>query len=782
MQLALQFIALFLVLVLPLKAQALSLATNGRPAAAIVTTDQPTPAEVTAAQELAGYLGKITGSTFTIQPERAHPLDSAGIYIGPTRAALKAGVDCSKLGPEEWVIRTTGPDLILAGGRPRGTIYAAYHFLEDVLNVHWWNPWEETVPASPSLAVGPLNLRGSPVFGYRDIYMLYGNDAGRFAARNRLNREGDADIGARYGGSMSYGPPYHVHTFSLYIPPPEYFNKHPEWFLLVSGKRSADAPLCLTNPELRRAFLAKLITYIETSHAQARAADLPLPMVFSVSQNDNQNPCQCDRCQAIARDEGSEAGPLLDFVNYLADGIRDKYPGVMIDTLAYQYTQKPPRIIKPRDNVIIRLCDTESDLIRPISDPVNKPFQDLLTAWARIAKHLRVWNYAVTYTPPVGMPLPTKQTYQTNYQFYASHNVEGVFTEHEYPILADMRDLKIWMTSKLLENPYADASKLEETFLNGFYGPAGPLIRQYLAELAGEAKAGDTRTNYIVSANKLNYLNAGFVLRAQALFDKAEQAVGSDALLLRRVRHARLSLDRATVVLFKKLRTEWTNSGGDTNNFPFDLDKIAFRALQTWYGQADRRIAEGQRSAEKIRADAELKHFTSASVSVELPSKFRSLPRGEAFDYIADHARNWQGITRVVPDKEAESGIADFLDLTAAKVEHADRYALPMFWGLYDPETKKGMDGSPIKAGDIPGPGYNWYKMGRYAIGPNQYLYFFWNWVIQLDVGDLFDAGKPDQKYDVWARIKFTGPRFPHARAGEKDAIYVERVVLVKTR
>ena len=55
---------------------------------------------------------------------------------------------------------------------------------------------------------------------------------------------------------------------------------------------------------------------------------------------------------------GVGGGPLLDFVNFLADGIKDKYPEVYIDTLAYQYTQKAPKTIRPRDNVIVRLCDT----------------------------------------------------------------------------------------------------------------------------------------------------------------------------------------------------------------------------------------------------------------------------------------------------------------------------------------------------------------------------------------------------------------------------------------
>jgi len=251
----------------------------------------------------------------------------------------------------------------------------------------------------------------------------------------------------------------------MYFPPEEYFATHPEWYSLIKGERLGEqSQLCLTNPELRQAFLAKLRGYIETSWAAAREQGLPPPLVFSVSQNDWANPCQCDACQALAQAEGSEAGPLLDLVNFLADSIKEPYPEVFIDTLAYQYTQKPPKSLRPRDNVIIRLCDTEANMLQPITHPTNRGFRDILLSWARIARNLRVWDYAVTYGNPGGMPLPTAHTFGPDYRFYGAHNVEGVFTELEYEILADMRDFKIWMMMKTLEDPRADYATLARTF------------------------------------------------------------------------------------------------------------------------------------------------------------------------------------------------------------------------------------------------------------------------------------------------------------------------------
>jgi hypothetical protein len=764
------------------KAGPLTLAETGKATTTIIIAAGATASEQMAANELAEYLRQISGATFPVQPEDRATASRSRVFVGPTAFARSRGLTADKLGPEEWIIQTVGNDLVIIGGQPRGTIYGAYHFLEDVLGVHWWSPFEESVPQRKTVRVGTLKLQGRPVIQYRDIHMLYGRDGGRFAARNRLNRDGDARIAAHYGGCRDYGPPYHVHTFNLYFPPKEFFPRHPEWYSLLDGKRVGEGgQLCLTQPELRQAFLAKLVHYIETSWAAAKAAGAPPPLVFSVSQNDFLNPCQCSNCQAIARAEASECGPLLDFVNYLADGIEDRYPAVYIDTLAYQYTQQAPKTLRPRDHVIVRLCDTESDPSQPITSPVNTAFREHLSRWARIARNLRVWDYAVTYANPVGMPMPTAQTYGPDYRFYAGHHVEGVFTELEFEILADMRDFKVWVIMKQLEDPVADYAKLARIFTDGFYGPGGKYVRQYLTDLEKEAVAHRTHCDWNSTPLSLTYLNLSFVNRAQQLFDQAEKAVGNDATLLRRVRHARLPLDRATLAVHMRLTSDWLAQGKPAGLAPPDREVTGQRAFDTWLAQAKLRLPDSAQETERQHAEAEMRRYAIVASSVALPEKFRALPKGAVYDYLATVTRNWADVVKAVKDPEAESGIANKLDLTANYVDHLEKYVLPMPWGLYGTVEKKSAGGHAIKAGDIPGPGYHWYKMGSFPIAPGYYAYFFWSWILQVEVDNAFDSAKPDQKFDVWARVKFTGPRFPHTRPGDNDAIYVERLVLVKS-
>ena len=139
----------------------------------------------------------------------------------------------------------------------------------------------------------------------------------------------------------------------------------------------------------------------------------------------------------------------------------------------------------------------------------------------------------------------------------------------------------------------------------------------------------------------------------------------------------------------------------------------------------------------------------------------------------------------MVEDEEAESGITNRLEFPVEIATHdhpLERYALPMPWGLYDQINRRGTGSATIKPEDVPGPGYHWYKLGAFKIVPSTYLYFFWSWIIQVDVDDAVDPANPDQKFEVWARIKFEGPAFPHGKPEDKDAICVDRVALVKAQ
>ena len=89
---------------------------------------------------------------------------------------------------------------------------------------------------------------------------------------------------------------------------------------------------------------------------------------------------------------------MIDFINAIAEDIEKDYPDILIQTFAYNLTEKPPKTLKPRRNVIVRWCDVydSCDLVRPLSHPCNSKNYEEILGWGKIASHLAVWDYWIT--------------------------------------------------------------------------------------------------------------------------------------------------------------------------------------------------------------------------------------------------------------------------------------------------------------------------------------------------------------------------------------------------
>ena len=70
--------------------------------------------------------------------------------------------------------------------------------------------------------------------------------------------------------------------------------------------------LCLTNPDV-----LKLVT----SNVLSRIRSDPGQLCYGVSQNDNCNYCECEKCSAVDAEEESTAGTMVRFVNAIAEAV-----------------------------------------------------------------------------------------------------------------------------------------------------------------------------------------------------------------------------------------------------------------------------------------------------------------------------------------------------------------------------------------------------------------------------------------------------------------------------
>ena len=425
------------------------IAKRGKATARIVVAADAGDTEKWAAEELSFFLTFVSGGQIPIVVDPSPFQNRLLVGEGAVRLA-DPGFDARTLEPEEVLVKTKGRDLMLVGGSPRGTLYAVYTFLEDVVGCRWWTRSAQFVPRKRSLTIPSLHLCYVPPLEYREPFWFVAFDP-VWAARNKTNgiRAGGDDI---RGGRHVYEG--FVHTFYGLIPPEEYFDAHPEWFSEINGKRTFEnAQLCLTNEEMRRELVKNL---------KRRLRDNPKASIASVSQNDCFNNCTCPRCRQVDEEEGSPSGSLLRFVNSVAANIEDEFPDITIDTLAYQYTRKPPRTTRPRPNVMVRLCSIECSFRVPLDDPRNQAFLDDLEGWSKVADRLFIWDYTTDFSNYI-QPHPNYRVLGPNILLFIKNNVRGVFEQGAYQSWgSEMAELRAWMLAKLLWNPNLDADRLRK--------------------------------------------------------------------------------------------------------------------------------------------------------------------------------------------------------------------------------------------------------------------------------------------------------------------------------
>ena len=559
----------------------LELARDGRALTPIRIAGDASAVDRHAADELASYLEKITGAVFAVE---TGPGAAPSIEVGWTEAVRSGGSSRDGLGPERWIVRTVGDRLWLTGGAPRGALYAVYRFLEDDLGVEWWTPWDETVPRKRRLKIAEIDRTGEPFFAYRDGFGIRGSIA--FHARQRLNGH-YSRIPADRGGSLRFGPPFHVHTFDRRIPAKQHFERHPEWFSEIGGFRfGGETQWCMTSDSLLEAVEAQVRESIVEGERVAEQERQSRPVFYDVSQNDWGRHCECGPCSAIVGEEGSHSGPLIRFVNRLARLIHGGHPDLLVSTLAYGHTFDPPRTTAAAGPVLVRLADLyQRDFARGLLAPSNAAVREAVRGWAARSEHLHVWDYRVTFHDDGDLPRGDHAWLGERFRFYADQGVEGVLVQTEFADVADMRDLEVWLIAKLLEDPYRDDRKLIRRFLKGYYGPAAGPIAAYLEDLARAVEKSDAQLDFAPPAGAFRWLDRYVLERAHRRFEVAERRVSSQPQLLARVRGARVALDRATLALWERL---WPQAG--VRRAPWPRAEVGRRYAATRRARIEQRL------------------------------------------------------------------------------------------------------------------------------------------------------------------------------------------------
>ncbi len=369
------------------------------------------------------------------------------------------------------VFRKKGDGTVITGGNARGMIYGVYRFLEDQAGIRFFTPDLEVIPEGPmSVTTGTTVFE--PIFDKRsfDWYVNWCTSSD-WMVKNGINDcPWFGPFQEKYGGSWE-STGVSCHTLGM---------------LTETGDSGSPNP-CLTDPENLRKAIANLRKMLE---------DNPNLNYVSVSQNDCLEYCHCENCAAVDAEEGSPSGTMLRFVNAVAADIAEDYPYVTVDTLAYQYTQKAPKITKPLPNVAVRLCTVYCHFTHPISDKecsntaaFNVDFEE----WSKICDNIYIWDYTTNYRYCI--PTYANLTViRENMQYFADNNVRGMFPEGNYFSLSgEFGELRAYLLAKLMMDPYMserDYYTHMDEFLAAYYGKGWKYIRAYIDSTSALAARG----------------------------------------------------------------------------------------------------------------------------------------------------------------------------------------------------------------------------------------------------------------------------------------------------
>ncbi len=365
-------------------------------------------------------------------------------------------------------VEENGPLTILGGGK-RGVIYGAYGFLTHYAGTRFFMPGVEKLGDGDIVVDEGYSL--TPAFEQRRVDWPCGSRDLDWCMKNGVNYP-STKVPEEWGGPFDYCEGM-CHTMER-----------------LTGVPQSSQP-CLSDPEVLKKVIAGVRATLERH---------PDASLISVTQNDNYNYCKCPKCAATDAEEGSPSGTLLRFVNAVADDVAKDYPNVVIDTFAYQYTRKAPKITKPRPNVCIRICSIECCFAHPLSDRTcrqNAAFLHDLLEWNKICDRIYVWDYVTDFAHYIP-PFPNFRVLRDNMRFFAEHGVRGMYPEGNYGSAktGEFGELRCYLLAQLMLDPYMGADayyKLMDEFLETYYGAGWRYIRAFIDWTCAEAAGSHMR-------------------------------------------------------------------------------------------------------------------------------------------------------------------------------------------------------------------------------------------------------------------------------------------------
>lgn len=511
------------------KTDGITLAENGKASFAIVYPAKADGEFLMAIKDMQRILSEMIGDAVVAESD-ARLQSGYELCIGNTnRTDVNLITFAAGINNDGYAIKFTENKLFLYADNNVAAINAIYGFLEDELGCVWLDMQNDYIPSLPTIILDKKDEIKNPSIVWRSVYGYEQMNSIAWKNKLKLNGVEYADGREAHSGWGTW-----CHTFFTFLDPKNYYESNPEYFSLQGGKRVANQ-LCLTNEN---------VYDIVRNNLAERIAANPDKKYWDVSIMDvNKGGCECDECSALDKAEGSGMGSLLPFINRLAD----EFPDVMISTLAYFHTVEPPKTLKPRENVLIKLCAMPGDQASSYALGATKladNFKKQVEGWSKISNKLFIWDYTTNFSYLL-MPFPNFAVQQANTEFYLENNVYGVFHQSSREYGGEMAELRAYIMAKLLWDNDIDVEYNMSKYLQLYYGKAaGGEISSIMQRMSDELyKSKKVLGLYDVpSAHKNGYLSSTNVDYYFDCYNRAVDASKDNEIVLSRLEKYKISL------------------------------------------------------------------------------------------------------------------------------------------------------------------------------------------------------------------------------------------------
>ena len=730
--------------------------------------------EQKAPEVLQEHLSRIFGREVKVIPATAWKEGASAIILRSD----------ARLDQEEWNIESDGKNLTISGGWPRGLYYGVCEFLEKFGGVRWFTAHETRIPQKTSIMV-PDNqpFRRKPAFPLQRRTNVVDTGPAYNNSRAMLKQSSVSAYGKwpSLFISRGFGPggqgAHNFWVLTKAVPSgmermlPVDKNGRPQRGVNGFGPNQ----VCFSNPEFREfakkevgKCIAKMENYV---HKKGIYREGFLRWI-DLSQNDNPSCCQCANCKALYEKYGAISGAQLEFINDIASA----FPDYIFQTFAYQLTQKAPKGITARDNVMIQMAYLSScDLLRPISHPNNEKIRKQYEDWRDIAKHKAIWTYHRLYHMSEAFPWPQCCYWNIaeNYRYFYNYGAIKLYQGSEYEedgfASRAFNDLHNYLECKLMDDPFQDDKILIEEFFQYQYGPAAEEMKAYASYLKKRIDAVPGKVQDTPLKTR-GILDAEFFVIVNTLLDRAEAKAGNDKGLLIRIAMERIPVDYAALEMWK---LGGSASGRSREEIITRLENNVKHFFARYYPDRKKKIygrTVAEREKEALGKLEIMRH------PLQVPPEFAM------YDVIQIPAYGTCDPQDLTDDPDAAFGKAVKLGKVDPQWDHT-KY--PMLFGIYDNTTRQYIRERIILPNEIPQDEktYRLYHIVRHT--PNGfhkeqfYGHKSWRLNIRYLYKKLWDPIDDGREYDIYISCKMTGPAYVKGSTKE-NAVYVDKLLAVK--